>query len=937
MSIMHIHIKNILSLIVFSLAAFTPSFIAARERLDLSGEWGFRLDNVPDSVKSLGSLSLPGTLDTNGVGIPVPESDNTSQLSRRVTFSGNATYSKTVEIPESWRGKDIELFIERTRPATVTIDGITAGSCSRISSPHRYNLSRLLSPGSHRIEVTVNNSDSIPLAIRNNSHACTESTQTNWNGLIGEIHLEARNPLHIASAKVFPKTARGGYKIAAKLSQPADAPFTLRAEADEAEPIIVDIPKGATTCDFLLPLPFGVEKWSEWSPRLDNIRLSLVSQSKCVIDNYDISCGYRSFTASGSHFAVNGDPVFLRGRHDACVFPLTAHTPMDLDHWRKYFRTLKQYGLNHVRFHSWCPPEACFRAADEEGFYLQPELPIWGEIDKDRPELLSFLQEDMEGILEEYGSHPSFVMFAIGNELWGDTDLMRTFIDRAREVNPGLLATYGSNIYLGWKGHIEGEDFLVTCRVGSGDGFSTHTRASFSYADADNGGIMNSTYPNSQMNFSHAAGLSKVPVVGHETAQYQFYPDFSGNSKYTGVLRPDNLAEFEKRAKAAGTFRKNKEFFNASGKWASKLYLADMEMNLRTPNMGGFQLLDIQDYPGQGTALVGILDPFMESKGIISPEEWRRSCAPLTILAEFPKFCFTEGEEVTVPVKVSNYTNNQHAASVIDWSLPFDNGRLTVTQGKGLVDAGEIKIKMPGVKKPTRMELSLRSDNNSAENIYTIWVYPWKMKKVDNVTVTTDMEEALALLNAGKRVILCPDSSTVAEVTLGPLFQTDYWNYRMFRTICDKIEHTPSPGTMGLMIDNSHPAFENYPTDSHTDWQWFPVVHNSYPLIIDRLPKDVDPVVEVIDNVERNYRLALMLECNVGKGKLMIINTDIEKAAEHPEGAWLLQSVKEYMGSKKCKPTLSLEPEQVRNLLTKPSTARLIKEIRNESYNSQWE
>ena len=208
MSIMHIHIKNILSLIVFSLAAFTPSFIAARERLDLSGEWGFRLDNVPDSVKSLGSLSLPGTLDTNGVGIPVPESDNTSQLSRRVTFSGNATYSKTVEIPESWRGKDIELFIERTRPATVTIDGITAGSCSRISSPHRYNLSRLLSPGSHRIEVTVNNSDSIPLAIRNNSHACTESTQTNWNGLIGEIHLEARNPLHIASAKVFQNRTR---------------------------------------------------------------------------------------------------------------------------------------------------------------------------------------------------------------------------------------------------------------------------------------------------------------------------------------------------------------------------------------------------------------------------------------------------------------------------------------------------------------------------------------------------------------------------------------------------------------------------------------------------------------------------------------------------------------------------------------------------------
>lgn len=917
-------------------AAASPE-ISPRETIDLAGSWGYHLHNAPDSVDPEGTLILPGTLDTNGIGIPVPFSDNTSQLSRRVSFSGDVTYSTTVEIPEAWGGKEIDLFIERTRPSVVEVDGVRAGSCRRISSPHRYNLSRLLTPGKHRIEITINNADSIPQAIRNNSHACTESTQTNWNGMIGRIALECRNNLHISSVRATPKTARGGYYVTAILSQPADSRLSILAVAEGAEPYTAEIRKGATECEFLLPLPFGAEKWSEWNPRLDNITLSLLSPSGETLDRTAVTTGYRNFVSDGTSFTINGDPVFLRGRHDACVFPATAHVPMDTEEWRLYFRTLKMYGLNHVRFHSWCPPEACFRVADEEGFYLQPELPIWGEIDHERTELTDFLKEDMKGIMESYASHPSFVMFAIGNELWGDITLMKEFIDSAREMNPGLLATYGSNIYLGWKGHIEGEDFLVTCRVGDGEGFSSHARASFSYADADNGGIMNSTYPNSAMNFANAVSLSAVPVVGHETGQYQMYPDFGSVNKYNGVLRPDNLMEFQRRATEAGTLRKNADYFMASGKWATRLYLADMEMNLRTPGMGGFQLLDIQDYPGQGTALVGILDPFMDSKGLITPEEWRRSCAPLTLLAELPKFCYTEGEEVTVPVKAANFTNNPQALSSIRWSLLSDHGSLPITEGKGLIDAGEINIKMPGVKKPTRMELRLTADNGNAENSYPIWVYPWKMKNIDNVTVTTDIEKALSLLEQGERVILCPDSSTVAEASLGPLFQTDYWNYRMFRTICDKIERTPSPGTMGLLIDSSHPAFDDYATDIHTDWQWFPVVHNSYPLIIDRLPKDVDPIVEVIDNIERNYRLALMLECNVGKGKLMIIAADMEKASANPEGAWLLHSAKEYMGSKRCKPLFTLSPQQVRNLLTKPSTDRLIKEIRNESYNSQWE
>ena len=915
------------------LSSFIPAHSQEmRDTLDLSGPWNFWLHGAPDTIASEGTLNLPGTLDTNGIGIPVAKSDNTSQLSRRVTFTGDVTYAREVMIPSQWGGKDIELFLERSRPSHVIVDGNTIAYSSLLSSPQKFNLSQILTPGKHTIEIVVNNADSIPLAIRNNSHACTESTQTNWNGIIGKMHLEARNPQHISTATALPKTFKSGYEISLRLASPAQKDMTVNAFCSPDNKASAKVAAGDSTVSLFLPLTYDHPKWSEWDPVLDNITLTLTDDAT-TIDKRDIRTAYRDFTSKDGRFYVNGDPVFLRGRHDACVFPMTAHVPMDIDTWRQYFQTLKRYGLNHVRFHSWCPPEACFMAADEAGIYLQPELPIWGELDNSLTSLTDFLHKDMEGIIEEYSSHPSFVMFAIGNELWGDIELMRQFINDARDLNPNLLATFGSNIYLGWNGHIDGEDFLVTCRVGGGDGFSTHARASFSFADADKGGIMNSTYPNSEMDFSYAISLSAVPVVGHETGQYQFYPNFSEIYKYDNcVVRPDNLEEFERRAHDAGTLRKSNDYFRAAGEWATRLYLADMEMNLRTPGMGGFQLLDIQDYPGQGTALVGILDPFMDSKGFITPEEWRQSCGEVTFLAEMPGFCYTSGDTVSVKVKAANFSNKNISDKGIKWSTPFADGIIAIPEGKGLIDVADISFVVPKVKRPQKINLALNATDGSVANSYDLWVFPAKMKEVKNVSVTKSIDEALKLLRKGERVILCPDTATVKEAVLGPLFQTDYWNYRMFRTICDNVNKKPSPGTMGLLINDTHPALKNYPTSFHTDWQWFPVVSNSYPLVIDRLPKDFDPVIEVIDNVERNYRLALMLECNVGKGKLMILNADMEKASERPEGEWLLQSVKEYMASKDCKPKLTLSEEQLVNLLTKPSVARRINEIRNESY-----
>jgi len=906
-----------------------------RQRLDLSGEWQYILHDAPDSVAATGKLTLPGTLDTNGAGIPVPPSDITTQLSRKVTYTGKVTYCRTIDIPLTMKGKNVSLFMERTRPTTVKVDGIDAGYRNSISAPQTYDLSSFLTPGRHTIGITVDNGGSIPLAVRNNSHACAESTQTNWNGIIGDICILSSNPTRFSDILVTPDVKSKSFIITGSIHNPGNMEgLTVTASSGTSAArhhLSSELPE---RFDLTLPMGENAMLWSEWSPSLHDIRLAITDNSGNVLDETEITSGLREFSTSGTHFTINGETTFLRGKHDACVWPLTAHVPMDIESWRKYFKTIKSYGINHVRFHSWCPPEACFAAADEEGIYLQPELPIWGEIDKDTKPLLEFLDEDMEAILRAYSHHPSFTMFAIGNELWGDTSVMKEFIDKARETVPGLLATYGSNIYLGWNGHIPGEDFLVTCRVGEGKGFSSHARASFSFADADNGGIMNSSYPNTSMNFSRAIAKSPVPVIGHETGQYQFYPDFNEAVKYTGALRPDNLRTFKKRAQEAGTLRKSERYFKAAGEWATRLYKADMEMNLRTPGMGGFQLLDIQDYPGQGTALVGILDAFMDSKGFVTPEEWKQSCSGLTVLAELPKRCFSSGETVQIPLKIVNYTTRDLGGTTVDWYLPFAQGATVVDGNKGVADAGMIYLPVPEIKKPEKTTLKISADNGSVTNSYDIWIFPreTEAKRIKDVTVTDDIDEALQLLSKGKRVILCPDSASTAPATLGPLFQTDYWNYRMFRTICDNIKKEPSPGTMGLLIENAHPLFSRYPTGFHTDWQWFPVVSNSRPLIIDRLPEAFDPIVEPIDNIERNYRLALIFECWVGKGKLMVIMADMVKASEFPEGKWLLQAAKEYMASKQCKPDLSLSPRQLRELLTKPSSSRLIKELNNTSY-----
>lgn len=910
--------------------------------LSLAGEWSVTLGDA----KEVRHAMLPGTIDTNHLGFAPSDTTETTHLTRLYAYKSKATYSRTIEIPKQWKKAAVELFLERTKPTWVYVDGNLVDSCNFISTPQRYILPKLKT-GKHQLDIVVDNSRGVPEQVYGSSHAYTEDTQTNWNGIIGEISLKQVE-------------LKAGQKLKSGMVQSESRQYTGK----------------------VLPC-------------------------------------FRDFHIEGAHFYADGHPVFLRGKHDAAVWPLTGHVDMTVEGWMKYLGICRAYGINHVRFHSWCPPEAAFVAADSLGIYLQPELPFWGSFDDKDEKLMAFLHQEGENILREYGHHPSFRMMALGNELWGSIDKMKEFVDDFREIAPDKYYTFGSNYYLGYQGVKEGMDYFTTCRIG-GEGwgkYNTHTRGSFSFADAYDGGIINHFRPNTTMNFDEACDkwaspqpwqkqeveqtsykrAAGIPIISHETGQFQTYPDFREIKKYTGVLYPYNFEIFRRRLAAAGMLSQADDFHKASGLWSVKLYKADIEMDLRAKNMAGFQLLDIQDYPGQGSAFVGILDAFMESKGITTANEWHQWCSPVVPLLVTDRFCYDENEMMNAKVQIANYGGESLKGKKLLWKLdyasdensaddaapnaganidrfnqpsPLAQGEIPInTEEEGLIDIGEIHHKMKvmadgfndgngaclDVKIPSRkviLTLDIdygRYDARRHRNTYDLWIYTTE-KNLDiykeGVVITSDLTDEVAKkLEKGAKVLWMPTTSknfvasadTISQAgnatpyTVGGLFQTDYWNYRMFKTICENNKKTVSPGTLGILTNPKHPIFCDFPTEMHTNWQWFPVIKESHPLVLDNFAKDDKPIVQVIDNIERNHKLGLVMEWKVGAGKLLVCMSDLEKASEYPEGRAFYESVLSYMRSPEFAPQSEITIADLRKKLKEEPRQISLKELNNIS------
>ena len=904
-----------------------------RQRIDLEGQWQFALDTANVGIRQSwylsdlkGTINLPGTTDLSQKGF-LNKDSTTMHLSRLYKYEGVAWYRKRVVIPPSYQAKHIQLFLERTKSSTVWIDGTLVGGSKLLQSPQQFDASSYLTPGEHFITIRIDNN--LKITPYGSVHIYSDDTQTNWNGIIGKLFVEASSKTRITNLQVYPDIDKKKIEIKLEIDNPqrlTDVNIELLVERTiNGKTEKLRSQKMTKAIEPVIKLDYVLgEKCSLWDEyQQPTYRLTAVISNGANKDSQTVPFGMRKFTAKGTQFDINGRTTFLRGKHDGAIFPLTGCVPMNVEGWARVYRIAKSYGINHYRFHSYCPPEAAFTAADREGIYVQAELPFWGGLDSDS--VAGMLKAEGMAMLKNYANHPSFVMFSAGNEIWSGLDRVEKNVTAFKEYDSRPLYAMGSNNGIGFVAPRPCSDFFVGARTPSnGDTTLTHTRLTHAFADSKSGGILNTQTPSADIAFNYAVSQMNIPIVSHEIGQYQVFPDYNEIDKYTGVLRARNLEIFRNRLKKAD---QDIAFQKASGAWSALCYKAEMEAAIRTKGMGGFHLLDLQDYSGQGTALVGILDAFMDSKNVVSRESWLQSCNDVVLLLEFPKYCWTNKEQFHAKAEVANYSNRIISENLM-WTVKNQSGAViqqgTCPNGEiktgGITSVGEINMDLSSIKKAEKLIVNMWIPNSSYSNTYPVWVYP----QTDTVSGAEDIviaskpdKNVFEKLQNGAKVLLFPSAEDVRGKSVGGLFPPEFWNYGMFKGISEWAKKPVSPGTLGLLTNPKHPLFNSFPTDFHTNWQWFSIIKASNPLVLDSTSSQYRPIVQVVDNLERNHKLGLVFEFKVGAGKLLVCMSQLNKIMDKPEAVSFYQSIVNYMNSTDFSPDYEISQEELNALLTK--------------------
>lgn len=935
--------KKISMLIVFLF--FAHYFVAQEQFIDLSGTWKFKMDRDDrgEQEKWYNSnleetVILPGSMNTNGKGDEVTastpwvgstnnktwynspeyaryrEPGNTKfvfWLSPDKYYTGVAWYQKKLTIPKEWKEKHVVFSLERCHWETsLWVNDRLIGKQNSLSIPHRYVLSGL-KPGEYTFTVRIDNriKDINPGP---DAHSISDNTQSNWNGAVGRIGVEAKAALSVSSVKIIPDVAGG--KIKAEIgvenitSKTVPANLTLQAWQTHGPAKGLSLPAalakaykinaGQNTLSVEYELGDKFALWDEFNPNIYTLEVTLASDYGT--DRKRENFGLRELGTRGTQITVNGRPVFMRGTLECCIFPKTGFPPTDEAEWERIMNAAKAHGLNHLRFHSWCPPEAAFNVADRLGIYLYVEVAAWcGDLGNGKA-IDQYVMDESNRIVEEYGNHPSFCLFSYGNEPGGagHVNYLTNFVNYWKEKDPRFLHTAAS----GWPAIAESDWLCLPApRIqGWGEGIKS---------------IINSTAPGSTYDWSNKISTAQ-PTISHEIGQWCVYPDLKERAKYTGAFKAKNFDVFEDRLKENGLLHLADSFLLASGKLQTLCYKADIEAALRTKGFGGFQLLDLHDFPGQGTALVGVLNPFWESKGYVTPEEYRRFCNEIVPLARMERFIFTSGETLEANIEIAQFGPANLSSAQTKWQLKTRSGKL-VDSGSftsallptgTLTTVGKIR-KVMHAEQPEQYSLEVSLGNYS--NSWDIWVYPREEEKAEDILITAVWDDACrSQLDKGGKVLLSPSFGSLKNegkdsVVVG--FSSIFWNTMWTRN--------QPPHTLGILCNPHHPALAAFPTEYHSNYQWQDAMSHCNAIPLRKLGSDIEPVVRIIDDWFTARPLGMIVEMQVGKGKVLLCSADLLTDADRrPEAKQLKNSLLKYMKTPAFNPSQTVSADSVKAL-----------------------
>lgn len=955
----------VLGVLVLFLA---PAPLCSAGSMPLAGNWRFALDPTDSgerqqwfNQKLIYPIKLPGILQSQLNGFPITTGtpwvlslydrywylrDDYKAYTQpgkvKVPFLaqpprhylGAAWYQRDIDIFQYQAARRFVLTLERPHwETTVWLDGKKIGSDRSLVAPHIYELGNL-TPGRHQLTIRVDNRMILPY--RPDAHSVSDSLGASWNGIVGRIELNDTGRVWIDSAQAFPHLAQQSMTIKVRIGNQTglSGSGTLTAIWPDIGVVPVTWDERGGTAEVEVPLRLDQETWDEFNPKLHPLRLWL--RGPGFEEYYDLKVGLRELKTVKKEFILNGEPIYFRGTVHAGDFPLTGYPVTDVAWWKKLFETCKRWGFNHMRFHSWTPPEAAFEAADLVGFYLQPEPGMWNEISPGIP-MERMVYDETDRMIKAYGNHPSFMLLSASHEPKGDWhDSLSRWVEHYRREDPRRLYTTGT-------GHTErelprlteGTDYLAVQRIAT-----RPLRRESGWFGRD---------------YSEALEGIDLPVISHEVGQWAAYPDYDVINKFSkGYLQPSNLEIFRNSLQTHGLFERNKDFVMNSGRFQLAAYKEEIEANLRTPGLSGYQMLSLHDYLGQGTSFVGMLDAFWDAKPYVTADEFKKFSNVTVPLARLTRRVFTQAEVLEVDIEVAHYGREPIEKGIAIWKIAgtsikgewgpkdipigknFHLGRITVDlfklnaprEFKLMVTVAPESLFNPVTRTIIESPKAVRGETYF-ENEWTFWVFPagdpeehaardatpgvdpsaCPESRDPRVLITSSWDEAEPTLAAGGRVLLIARDLdwTSPPLDMSPVF----WNRQM----------NPAWGRMlGLWIkreggDAKGAMLGNFPTGSHFDWQWAQIIQNVRAVNLDRLPVELEPVVWAIDDWNRNYKLGLLFELGVGQGRLLVSAFDIESpTGSNPVARQLRYSVLKYARSDCFQPTVNVRPAQVRGL-----------------------
>lgn len=930
--------------------------LKAQKSIDLSGEWGFSMDRLDKGEKERWFSRLPD--DRINLPSSMPEKLKGDEVTAATQWTGSlydssyyynpymekyrkegnikfpffltpdrhyvgvAWYQKEVDIPDGWKGERIVLFLERPHiETTVWINGCKAGTQNSLCVPHEYDITRYVRPGKCRIAIRVDNRIK-DINVGPDSHSITDQTQGNWNGIVGRICLQTTPRTYFEDIQVYPEPEQRLARVKIVVKGSGDAMVKLSARSFNTDKMHsvppvrqeVKVKNGSAETEILLPMGEDMLLWDEFDPALYKLTAELTAGKKTDIK--EVQFGMRRFEIKGKWFYVNGRKTMLRGTVENCCFPLTGYPPMDVESWERVFRICRNYGLNHIRFHSYCPPEAAFQAADLVGLYLQPEGPSWPnhgpKLGLGQP-IDNYLMDETIALTKKYGNYASYCMLACGNEPSGRwVEWVTRFVGYWEKNDPRRVYT-GASVGNGWQWQPRNQ-----YHVKAGARGLTWSKQQPSTRD--------------DYRFQNRIDTVKQPYVSHETGQWCAFPNFNEIRKYTGVNKAKNFEIFRDILADNHMSSQAHQFMMASGKLQALCYKYEIEKTLRTPDYAGFQLLALNDYSGQGTALVGVLDVFFEEKGYIDAAEWRRFCSPTVPLMRTNKFVYNSSETFKADIEIAHFGREILKQAKVLYSIRDEFGKIYAHGTLAVTDipignmnrTGSVEFPLGTINSAKKLNLEVCIEGTEAINNWDFWVYPATVEIVGGDIYTTDTLDAKALqiLQEGGNVLITAAGKVSYGKEVVQQFTPVFWNTSWFKM--------RPPHTTGILVNPKHPLFRHFPTEYHSNLQWWELLNRAQVMQFTNFPAAFQPTIQSIDTWFINRKIGMLFEANVLNGKVIMTSMDITTDPDQRIVARQMhKAILDYMNSDQFRPQFTVTPQQISDLFIK--VAGTVKSYTNES------